>query len=274
MKVISLEDVLFIERNRDHKHLNLHVQHRSSELGGVTTLELRAQSEDMIDAWYQALMVKLIDQRTRTVEPPPEKHGLGLIMQWVEWLQFPVKFWLQMTIPDMDRPERQHLYPLSFVMSMFWLAVFAFSVTTACDGIHADFGISNAILGFTVAAAGTSFPNVFSGMCVARQGKTTMAVANALGANVQNVFLALAIPWAIKAWFVTKGSFRLPVSNLNAPIMWCYITLVPVVAVYLLYKCTMPRWSGFFFLGLYAVYLFFAVAQELTSCPTWPLQCR
>ena len=41
------------------------------------------------------------------------------------------------------------------------------------DGIHRDFDIPNNVLGFTVAAAGTSFPNVFSGMCVARQGKAT-----------------------------------------------------------------------------------------------------
>merc|ERR1712099_130553 len=107
---------------------------------------------------------------------------------------------------------------------MAWLAIFAYLVVEACEGIHNDFGISNSILGFTVAAAGTSFPNVFSGMVVARQGKTTMAVANALGANVQNVFLALAIPWAIKACFITKGAFQRKVDDLNAPIMWCYIT--------------------------------------------------
>eukprot|EP00421_Protoceratium_reticulatum_P027293 CAMPEP_0168471444 /NCGR_PEP_ID=MMETSP0228-20121227/59285_1 /TAXON_ID=133427 /ORGANISM="Protoceratium reticulatum, Strain CCCM 535 (=CCMP 1889)" /LENGTH=78 /DNA_ID=CAMNT_0008487353 /DNA_START=26 /DNA_END=259 /DNA_ORIENTATION=- len=78
---------------------------------------------------------------------------------------------------------------------MAWLAFFAYSVVVACDGIHEAFGIPVALLGFTVAAAGTSFPNVFSGVVVARQGKATMAVANALGANVQNVFLALAVPW-------------------------------------------------------------------------------
>lgn len=33
---------------------------------------------------------------------------------------------------------------------------------------HQDFRISTSVLGYTVAAAGTSFPNVFSGMCVAR----------------------------------------------------------------------------------------------------------
>merc|ERR1711979_12599 len=99
-------------------------------------------------------------------------------------------------------------------MSMAWLAVFAYLVVGACDGIHQDFGISNSILGFTVAAAGTSFPNVISGMVVARQGKTTMAVANALGANVQNVFLALAIPWAIQSYFIYQGPFAMKVENL------------------------------------------------------------
>jgi hypothetical protein len=37
-----------------------------------------------------------------------------------------------------------------------------------------------------------------------------MAVANALGANVQNVFLALAIPWTIQAIFLEPtGEFPL-----------------------------------------------------------------
>lgn len=222
---------------------------------GVATLEFRSDVDLMADAWAQALMEKLIDLRRHTAEAPSEKHGLNLLLQWVEWLQFPVKFWLHMTIPDMDRPDRQHLYPVSFVMSMVWLALFAFSVIAACDGIHAEFGISTKVLGFTVAAAGTSFPNVISGMVVARQGKTTMAVANALGANVQNVFLALAIPWAIKACFITKGAFKVQVDDLTGPIAWIYITLLPVVMVYLCCSCKMPRWAGAFYLALYGIYL-------------------
>merc|ERR1711879_65915 len=93
------------------------------------------------------------------------------------------------------------------------------------------------------------------GLVVARQGKTTMAVANALGANVQNVFLALAIPWALKAFLITKGAFQLKVDDLNAPIMWCYITLLPVVGVYAAYSCKMPRWSGALYLVVYFIYL-------------------
>merc|ERR1719456_1741480 len=112
-------------------------------------------------------------------------------------------------------------------MCMIWLAVFAFAVTESCDGIHADFGISQNVLGFTVAAAGTSFPNVFSGMVVSKQGKTTMALANALGANVQNVFLALAIPWTIQSCLINHGPFPMPVQGLEAQIAAIYITLIP-----------------------------------------------
>merc|ERR1719221_969460 len=118
-------------------------------------------------------------------------------------------------------------------MSMVWLAVFAYLVVTACDGIHEDFGISTGLLGFTIAAAGTSFPNVFSGMVVSRQGRTTMAIANALGANVQNVFLALAVPWTIKSCILNHGPFPMPVQNLQAQIVAIIVTLIPIVAIYL-----------------------------------------
>jgi len=276
VEVIPLADVLYVERLRDHKHFNLHVQHNNSDLGvlgGVVTLAFRSSDEAVVDAWYDALMVKLIDLRRRTAGPPPQKSILSLVKEWVAWLQFPVKFWLSVTIPDMDRLDLQHLYPISFAMSMFWLAIFAFTVIAACDGIHRDFGISTQVLGFTVAAAGTSFPNVFSGMVVARQGKTSMAVANALGANVQNVFLALAIPWAIQSFFIYKGPFAMQVDNLAMPILWCYITLLPVVAIFVINSCSFPKWSGGLFLIMYTVYLILNLGQMSSGCPKWPLNC-
>merc|ERR1712217_183643 len=103
----------------------------------------------------------------------------------------------------------------------FWLAVFSFFVVEVCDILHDEFGISVEILGFTVAAIGTSFPNVISCIAVSRQGRTGMAIANALGANIQNVFLALALPWTIQA-SLYGGSFTIPGANegLVASVLW------------------------------------------------------
>jgi len=274
-EVIPLEDILYCERaGEDQKHFNLHVHHHDSNLGNLITLELSTKEEGVMDAWFNQLRQKLLDQRRTTTEAPPAKGVFSLFMEWGEWLQFPVKFFVARSIPDMDDPKQQHLYPVSFFMSMVWLAIFAFSVVKACDGIHNDFGISTDILGFTVAAAGTSFPNVFSGMCVAKQGKTSMAVANALGANVQNVFLALAVPWTIQSVFITHGPFPLVVDNLLPAVLECVITLIPVVLIYICCGFSMPWWSGLIFLLTYLIYVVIAVGQQVSHCSTWPFWCH
>lgn len=274
LEVIPLEDVLYCEAPGDQKHFALHVHQHDSNLGQLITLEFVAKEPAVHDVWVASICTALKEQRRRTADAPPTKSFLALLMEWAEWLQFPVRFWLRMTIPDMDDPKMQKWYPVSFMMSMTWLALFAYSVVAACDGIHADFGISVTVLGFTVAAAGTSFPNVFSGMVVARQGKTSMAIANALGANVQNVFLALAVPWFIQTWLINGGPFTLVVNDLLPAVIECFITLMPVVLVFQCCGSSMPGWSGGLFLLTYVVYLIFALGQQVTNCETWPFPCK
>mmetsp|Transcript_43520 Transcript_43520/g.87741 ORF Transcript_43520/g.87741 Transcript_43520/m.87741 type:complete len:578 (-) Transcript_43520:390-2123(-) len=272
-EVIPLEDVLYCEPSADDAHFALHVHQHDSDLGNLITLEFGSKDQAVTSAWMGSICKALKEQRRRNVEAPKAQSCTALLMEWAEWLQFPVRFFLKLTIPDMDNPKMQHLYPVSFVMSMFWLAICAYSVVAACDGIHEDFGISVTVLGFTVAAAGTSFPNVFSGMVVAKQGKTSMAIANALGANVQNVFLALAVPWAIQTWVIKGGPFPMVVSDLLPAVLECMITLMPVVLVYVVCNSSMPKWSGGLFLLTYVVYLVFALGQQITNCVTWPFPC-
>jgi Ca2+/Na+ antiporter len=271
-EIIPLEDILYCEHSEDQTNFNLHVhQHDSNLLGKLITLEFTSGEVDVTARWVNAVRERLMEQRRRNTDAPPTKDGLELLFEWVEWLQFPIKFFVARTIPDMDDPKQQHLYPFAFLACMVWLALFAYSIVEVCDGIHDDFGISITALGFTVAAAGTSFPNVFSGMCVARQGKTSMAIANALGANVQNVFLALAIPWAVQSALHGGRSFPMVVDGLLPAVVSCYVTLAPVVAVYVGCAQSMPRWSGGLFLIIYVLYLVVTLGQQASCCSTWPL---
>jgi Ca2+/Na+ antiporter len=58
----------------------------------------------------------------------------------------------------------------SMLMSVFYLAFFAF-VMTECLGLLGPLvGLNAFLVGIVFAAAGTSFPNVFASMVVARQG--------------------------------------------------------------------------------------------------------
>mmetsp|Transcript_64751 Transcript_64751/g.189877 ORF Transcript_64751/g.189877 Transcript_64751/m.189877 type:complete len:715 (-) Transcript_64751:86-2230(-) len=277
IEVIPLEDILYCERSggdKNHEFLSLHVHQHDDDLGKLITLELNSADTEVLDAWSDALRTSLKAHRCTPTHPPPEHGWLGLLMEWAEWLQFPVKFFLRLTIPDMDKPELQRWYPVSFVMCMTWLALFAYGVVAACDGIHEAFGISEALLGFTVAAAGTSFPNVISGMVVSRQGKTSMAIANALGANVQNVFLALAVPWTIQTCLIRHGPLSLHVEHITPAIIECALTLVPIVGVYLCCSASFPRWAGGVYLLTYVVYLVIAVQQQVKDCAEWPFPCK
>ncbi|CAE8687960.1 unnamed protein product, partial [Polarella glacialis] len=278
-EVIPFEDIMWFERHRESAQFNLHVHTHDSERDNLTTLEFSSLSEAgpngnvIVENWVQALKTRIIAQRHNNVNAPQESTRSKVLIEWLEWLQFPVKSLTSLTIPDMDRADNQKQWPVAFTMSMVWLAILAYCVVLACDEIHKEFGINQGVLGLTVAAAGTSLPNVFSGMCVARQGKTNMAVCNALGANVQNVFLALALPWSAQALFSSTGQFTVSVHGLVPAIIWIYVTLLLVVAVFLSCHCTFPRWSGGLFLVTYLFYVTISLGSETSNCSTWPFQC-
>jgi len=260
----------------------LQVLQHDSTLRKVIGLELDAKTCDMRNQWISAIKHNLqlrvqnreLDDYSSTtlyegthitMDATAARPAKSLLIEWVEWFQFPVKFLLRVSVPNAKRLGWR--MPVSFLMSMLWLALFSFCVVEVCDILADEFNISVTVLGFTVAAVGTSFPNVISCIAVSRQGKTLMAIANALGANIQNVFIALALPWFFR-WLV-KGDFYVTSGNLNATVIAMVGTLVLLVLVVLLAGCKMARWGGVIFLLMYGVYLVVTFGQEF-ACVTWP----
>merc|ERR1712196_724304 len=58
-----------------------------------------------------------------------------------------------------------------------------------------NLNISELTMGLVFLAAGTSVPDALGSIAVAKQGEGDMAVANALGSNVFDIFLGLGLPW-------------------------------------------------------------------------------
>ena len=76
-------------------------------------------------------------------------------------------------------------------------------------------GIPEDIMGLTLTAGGTSLPNMFSSMIVAKQGLGTMSVSNAFGSNTFNIFIALALPWFVGASHI-PATLRSGLSSIGA----------------------------------------------------------
>lgn len=90
-------------------------------------------------------------------------------------------------------------------------------------GIASALGVSDAVIGLTVVAAGTSMPELVSSLVAAYRGRDDMAVANIIGSNIFNVLgivgitalvLPLDIPPEIQArdayWMLGFSALLLP----------------------------------------------------------------
>lgn len=79
------------------------------------------------------------------------------------------------------------------------------SVSGATDIAH-QLGISEAIIGLTVVALGTSLPELVTSVVAARKGNSDIALGNIVGSNIFNVLLILGVTATIKPFDVTTES--------------------------------------------------------------------
>jgi cation:H+ antiporter len=132
------------------------------------------------------------------------------------------------------------------VLGATWLVDSAVSIARALE-------ISEAVIGLTVVAASTSFPELATSVVAAIRGERDIAVGNVVGSNVFNLLGILGI-----AAIVTPGG--LPV----APAL-VFFDLPVMIAV--AFACLpifgtghrIERWEGALFLGYYVVYVAYLI---------------
>ncbi|MBO4942667.1 MAG: calcium/sodium antiporter [Muribaculaceae bacterium] len=61
------------------------------------------------------------------------------------------------------------------------------------SGIASALGVSDAVIGLTIVAAGTSFPELATSIAAALKGKPGMAIGNVIGSNIFNIFMVLGV---------------------------------------------------------------------------------
>lgn len=94
---------------------------------------------------------------------------------------------------------------LAVAATLGGLALLAFGADRFVDGAVAtarNLGMSNLIIGLTVVGMATSMPEALVGAVAAWDGKTQIAIGNALGSNIANVGLVLgatALFWGVRA---------------------------------------------------------------------------
>jgi Ca2+/Na+ antiporter len=137
----------------------------------------------------------------------PEEHAEEIhdLLAWPAtiggraWFIFvcPLLVIFRYTVPDVRYPRWTNFYPATMIIAVCWLAVLAEGMMTGAENSGRILEIPEDIMGLTVTAAGTSLPNLFASLIVAKQGLGNMSVSNAFGSNTFNIFVALAFPWFV-----------------------------------------------------------------------------
>ncbi len=116
------------------------------------------------------------------------------------------------------------------------------------SGIASSLGMSDALIGLTIVAAGTSLPELATSITAAIKGKTGIAIGNVIGSNIFNIFLVLGLTGTISPLpFGGITEFDLLVMTLAAVLFWMFSWKFA--------ERTITRWEGALLFLCYIAYI-------------------
>ena len=187
-----------------------------------------------------------------------------------EIVKLPVELMLALTLNCMDVKDisKEDRWVWCFGGAMVWLGIFSYLMVAAAGAVHDYFGVPESILGITVCALGTSFPNAVASIMMAQEGKSARAISNALGSNVQNVFLAMAFPWVLVTCLPILtpewgADFAMPEAGIKEGVVWMLGTEFFLIAFVLVGGCTLNAIAGYGMILLYLAYLAFTIGESI-----------
>jgi Ca2+/Na+ antiporter len=173
--------------------------------------ECIAMIQSMVDKYSQLSMKERTDLMTHAAQGgygdedhdethedliawPKQTAGVGgIVAILIHLILLPLKAMLHFTVPDVHKLPTWYWTAIN--SCVIWMALLCYIMILCTDFLGGFFGITSVVMGLTVGAVGTSFPNVFASMLVAKQGLGNMAVCAAFGANLFNIFVGLGLPW-------------------------------------------------------------------------------
>lgn len=114
-------------------------------------------------------------------------------------------------------------------------------------------GLSEAVIGLTIVAAGTSLPEVATSVVAALRGERDIAVGNAVGSNIANILLIAGV-----AALVTPGGLSVAPAIVRFDLLVMLAVALACLPIFFTGHC-IARWEGALFLCYYVAYTLYLV---------------
>ncbi len=143
---------------------------------------------------------------------------------------------------------------LMFLIGIVGLVLGGKWIVDSAIFIASNAGLPEGLIGLTVVAIGTSLPELAVTLVALKKGHTDLAIGNAIGSNIFNVFWILGLTAVIK-----PIPFNI---NTNLDVLFtCFATLLLFIAMFIGKQHRLKRWQGVMFLLLYIGYITFAIIR-------------
>ena len=117
-------------------------------------------------------------------------------------------------------------------------------------------GMSEAVIGLTVVAIGTSLPELATSVVAALKKQTDIAIGNVVGSNIFNIFWILGLTASVQPLPFQAAS------NIDL-LMNIFATVLLFAVMFLGKRFVIQRWQGIIMVGIYFSYVAFLVIQNL-----------
>lgn len=153
-----------------------------------------------------------------------------------------------------------HQYPLSRACLMVGLGLVGLTIggkwiVDAAVALATILGVSEALLGLTIVAVGTSLPELATSAVAAYKRDVDIAVGNIVGSSIFNIFWILGVSAIINP---------LPFSPLlmRDVFMALLATVLLFTFMFIGKRHVLERWQGASFVAIYAGYIVLLIVQE------------
>ncbi len=121
--------------------------------------------------------------------------GLVLLALFVFFMSYVIRYGLKNKTESSEDDEPINIGK-AIIISLIGIVVIVFGgdlVVNSATTIANSFGVSQAVIGLTVVAIGTSLPELVTSIVAARKGESDIAIGNVIGSNIFNLLFILGL---------------------------------------------------------------------------------
>ncbi|THG04580.1 hypothetical protein TEA_004658 [Camellia sinensis var. sinensis] len=145
---------------------------------------------------------------------------------------------------------------IAFVMSVFWISVMARELLNCLAALGALLELPPALLGLTVLAWGNSVGDLVADVAVAKAGQPALAMAGCFAGPMFNMLFGLGTALVIQTANVYPKAYELHFHvSIVVAFVFLLLSLMGSLLVITWYRIRVPRFWGFFLVGLYVSFI-------------------